>query len=144
MPRARQTIRGKVETLLTGLTTTGANVYANRVYPHDTLPCISIYTLSESVLETTLNGAQTRLLNLIVEGRAKVNDTLDDTLDTIALEIETALLADQELTGSAKILELSETEIEIFDDLEKPAGVMRLLFSIHYRVNETDPGTIIQ
>lgn len=143
MAHARQTIRESVATLLTGLSTTGSNVYTNRVYPFDTLPCVAIYTGSESVNETTLDGKQTRSLSLIVEARAKVAADLDDTLDTIAAEVETALAANQTLSGSVKYLDLSDLEVELFDDLDKPAGVLRLAFNVLYRVDETDPTTLI-
>lgn len=143
MPHARQQIREAVGTLLTGLVTTGPNVFESRVYPHDKLPAIAIYTLNEAVEATTQEGNQTRRLVLLVEGRAKVNSDVDDTLDDIAAEVETALLADQDLGGLIKILELSETEIELMDDLEKPAGIIRPLFNVIYRANESDPSTLI-
>ncbi len=143
MAHARKQIRESVGVLLTGLTTTGTTVYESRVYPVETLPALSIYTLSETVLETTMSGNQTRLLTLIVEGRAKATSALDDTLDLIAEEVEVALLADQDLSGTIKMLELSETEIELTDDLEKPAGIIRLMFNVTYRVAETAPGTLI-
>lgn len=143
MPHARQQIRESVETLLTGLTTTGTNVYSSRVYPMETFPCLAIYTLDESVTDITMEGFQTRRLNLVVEGRVKATSDLDDTLDDISAEVETALIADQDLSGTIKILELSETEIELADDLEKPAGIVRLFFNVIYRVNENDPTTLI-
>ena len=40
---ARKQIRDAVETACTGLTTTGANVSASRVYAHETLPSLAIY-----------------------------------------------------------------------------------------------------
>jgi len=45
----RQQIREKFGTLLTGLTTTGSNVYQSRVYPLENanLPALIIYTKSE-------------------------------------------------------------------------------------------------
>lgn len=143
---ARQQIREAVGTLLDGLTTTGSNVYQSRVYPHDTLPCLSIYTLTENVEDTTQDGKQHRQIILNIEGRAKATDNLDDTLDTIAEEVESALLADpflSALSSPLKLMELTSTEIELSDDLNKPSGVIRLLFIAHYRVNETDPSTLI-
>ena len=143
MAHARQQIREAIAALVTGLATTGATVYQSRVYPIETMPSLSIYTLSERVDETTMDGDQTRTVDLIIEGRAKVSVDLDDTLDTIAAEVETALFADQYLGGTIKSLDLIDTEIEMFDDLEKPAGVMRLAFSVMYRVNQAAPSVLI-
>ena len=46
----RQQIREKIGTTLTGLTTTGSNVYQSRVYPLENinLPALIIYTKSET------------------------------------------------------------------------------------------------
>jgi hypothetical protein len=45
----RQQIRERIATTITGLTTTGSNVYQSRVYPLDSvsLPALLVYTLSE-------------------------------------------------------------------------------------------------
>ena len=46
----RQQIRERLGTVLTGLTTTGSNVFESRVYPLETasLPSLLIYTKSET------------------------------------------------------------------------------------------------
>ena len=140
---ARQTIREAIAALITGLSTTGANVYQSRVYPHDTLPCLTIYSINEAVVDVIFDGTQSRELSLIIEGRAKATSNLDDTLDTIAAEVEAAVMADQYLTDSVKLIELAETEIDFFDDIEQPAGIVRLTFIVSYRTNEADPTTLI-
>ena len=140
---ARQTIREAIAALVTGLATTGANVYQSRVYPHDTLPCLTIYAVNEPVVDVIFNGTQSRELSLVIEGRAKATSNLDDTLDTIAAEVEAAVMADQYLTGRVKLIELSETEIDYFDEIEQPAGIVKLTFIVSYRTNETDPTTLI-
>ena len=55
MAHARKQIRDQLKTTLTGLTTTGSNVFNSRVYDHDALPCISIYTLSEELGDESHN-----------------------------------------------------------------------------------------
>lgn len=130
MAHARQQIREAAATTCTGLTTTGSTVYQSRVYPVETLPALSLYTLSEQVIERTMEGNELRELLLVIEGRVKATSNLDDTLDDIAEEVETALNADKTLSGAVKSLDLSETEIELSDDLEKPSGLIRLLFNV--------------
>jgi len=143
---ARQQIREAIATLVTGLSTTGATVYQSRVYPIDTLPSLSVYSLNEEVEDTQQNGAQTRVLTVVIEGRVKAVSNYDDTLDTIAEEVETAIMADQflsALSADVKLTELQETTIELYEDLEKPCGVVSLRFHVLYRVNESDPSTLI-
>ena len=50
MAHYRQQIRERVATTLTGLTTTGSNVFQSRVYPieENKLPCLLIYTKDET------------------------------------------------------------------------------------------------
>lgn len=147
MPHARSQIRDAVVTAVTGLTTTGSNVFASRVYPHATLPSLAVYTVAESVQdeEGTLGTKQHRALEVIVEARAKAAAaaTLDDTLDTIAAEVEAALVADRTLGGLAKWTEYQEAEIELDAEAEQPVGLARLTFAVIYRVDGTDPTAII-
>lgn len=142
---ARKQIRDAVATAITSLTTTGANVYKSRVYPHDTLPCLSVYTLNERVVQDlTVGSKQHRVMPLVIEARVKQNDTLDEELDKIAAEIETAITTNAPLLALLKGLELSTTDIELVGgEEEKPCGLMTLVFDVEYRVNETDPTVII-
>ena len=73
---------------------------------------------------------------LAVAGLAKPPANVDDTLDTIAAEVETALGADlkYELTGIA---------VDFDESLEKPAGRIVLTFSIRYFTTAGAPGTVL-
>ena len=57
MAHYRQQIRERVATTLTGLTTTGSNVFQSRVYPIENteLPCLLIYTREESSEPLAIN-----------------------------------------------------------------------------------------
>lgn len=143
MAHARQSIRDAAVTALTRLTTTGTACYSGRVNPYETLPCLSVYTLSESVEGGELGTKQMRMLTLRVEARARAASDLDDTLDTITAEVETALMADRTLGGTAKTLELAQTEIELSGDAEQPVGLAVLDFAVLYRIDGTDPTTTI-
>ena len=94
----RQQIRERVRTTLTGLTTTGSNVYQSRVYnlEDSKLPAIIIYTKSEDseLLEMGSSRTMQRNLSLVVEAYVKANSNYDDTIDTIAKEVEAAMGAD--------------------------------------------------
>jgi hypothetical protein len=136
MAHDRETIRKAFVTALTGLTTTGARVYRTRVYPMDAakLPGLIVYTTEEENEPPTMGtSAQERELTVVVEGYAKTSPTLiDDTLDDIADEVETAIGADRTLSGSCQTCWLSETSIEYVSG-DQPAGVVKMQFTTFYR-----------
>ena len=68
MAHVRKLIRDDIETTLTGLATTGANVYQTRVYPiaEDRLPGLAIYTSSETTDYATITPPRTQVRVLTV------------------------------------------------------------------------------
>lgn len=145
MAHARQAIREAVATLLTGLTTTGANVFQSRVFPYSdaVLPALNVVTENEEVEEHITGTTTLRRLVVRVEGRAKATSNIDDTLDTIAAEVEAAFYGDPQLSGSAKFGGLVSTAIELDGESEKPVGKVSLFFDIVYHVDGTAPTVII-
>ena len=101
MAHQRKTIRDQVITYLTGLSTTGSNVFNSRVYPNEQskLPLLNVYTLSESS-ELDAIGNLLRSVDLVVEGFASENSSIENTLDTISKEVEEALAVDSTLNGT--------------------------------------------
>lgn len=144
MSHARQQIRDQLKTTLTGLTTTGANVFDSRVYDHDTLPSLAIYTLSEELGEESGNK-QLRMLNVVIEARAKATTNLDNTLDTIGAEVEAAIFSggDTTLNGTCKDFDFEAVDIELSGDSEQPVGLMSMRFVALYRVDKSDVETLI-
>ena len=144
MAHARTQIRNQLKTTLTGLTTTGTNVYNSRVYNHDVLPCLTIYTLSEELSEESGNK-QFRQLNVMVEVRAKASDSLEDTLDSIGAEIEDAIFTngDSTLNGKCKDFGYEGLDIELSGEAEQPFGLMTMRFTALYRVSKSDVETLI-
>lgn len=136
----RQQIREAVVAAVTGLTTTAGRVHDSRVYKLETLPALAVYALSEPVEYDTQERprGQTRELELVVEGFAKATASLEDTLDTIAKEVEAALTADVTRGGLAKDTLLASTEIALEGGADKPHGVVRLTWLIEYRTREND------
>lgn len=143
----RQQIREKIGTTLTGLTTTGSNVFESRVYPLENanLPALIIYTKEESS-EPIVIGTQrvmSRELSVVVEGYAKATSNFDDTIDTISKEVEAAIAADRTLDGLAKDTYLESTEIEFNSEGEKPLGYVSLTFLTNYYVKENAPDVAV-
>jgi hypothetical protein len=143
----RQQIREYFGTTLTGLTTTGTNVYESRVYTlqNNTLPSLVIYTKSE-ISEPIVIGTDrvmSRELSVVVEAYCKATSNFDDTIDTISKEVEEAIMADRTLGGLAKDTYVESTEIEYTGEGEQPVGYVTLTFLTNYYVQETNPDVAV-
>ena len=143
----RQQIREYFGTTLTGLITTGSNVYESRVYTlqESTLPSLVIYTKAESSEPIVIgtDRVMSRELSVVVEGYCKATSNFDDTIDTISKEVEEAIAADRTLDGLAKDCYLESTEIEFNGEGEKPLGYVSLTFLTNYYVQETNPDVAV-
>ena len=139
----RQQIRERIGTTLTGLTTTGSNVFESRVYPLEDskLPALIIYTKSEESMPIEIGSNRTmeRSLTVNIEGYVKANSNFDDTVDTICKEVETAMATDITLNGLAKDSFLETTEIEFNAEGEKPVCFVTMSFKVDYYVLESSP-----
>ena len=140
MAHIRKTIREHVVTTVTSLSTTGSNVYETRYFPLQTgnLPALIVYTLDETVEDYTIGQntrTQLRSLNLIIEAHCRGTANIDDTLDTIAEEVEEAMVTDITRGGNAKDTKLVSTEVD-FDTASQKTGLMRLTYLISYNTVE--------
>ena len=140
MAHIRKAIREHVVTTITSLSTTGSNVYETRYFPLQTgnLPALIVYTLDETVEDYTLGQntrTQFRALNLIIEAHCRGTANIDDTLDTIAEEVEEAMVTDITRGGNAKDTKLVSTEVD-FDTASQKTGLMRLTYLISYNTTE--------
>lgn len=147
MAHVRKTIREYFGTQLTGLTTTGSNVFESRVYPMQSakLPAIIIYTTTESSEEVAFSSkrVQNRVLSVEVQGFVRAISNFDDTLDLIAKEVEVAILDDPTLGGLAINTELTNTQADYSGEGEQPVGTIRLTFDVQYRTETGQPETAI-
>lgn len=143
MTHVRTQIRDNVATQVTGLATTGSNVFKTRLYPITAtkLPAILVYANSETNQAVAMKHPRLsdRELSLSIEGVAKATTSIEDTLDQIALEVEEAIYGDLTLGGIAKNVVLSSTDIEISADGDQPVGGIRLVYLVKYLVREDDP-----
>ena len=143
----RQQIREYFGTTLTGLTTTGSNVYESRVYTlqDNTLPALVIFTKEETSepIVIGVDRVMSRELSVVVEAYCKATSNFDDTIDTISKEVEEAIAADRTLGGLAKDTYLESTEIEFNAEGEKPLGYVSMTFLTNYYVQETNPDVAV-
>lgn len=145
MSHVRQQIRDRLATLVTGLTTTGANVYKMRRYALDDskLPAVLVYTMDESSSLITI-GSRTlrRNINVSVEIIVKgLSTTISNTLDTACVEVEEAIAADFTLNGLAKSCILTATEIDVIVEGENTLSTAKMNYAVEYITLITDVET---
>lgn len=138
-------IRDATVTALTGLATTATRVYANRLMPlPDVLsPSLLITLDDESATPLTLsaNPLYERTLSLSVAAMAKATSALDDTLDQISKEVETALAAG--ITVGGRRLDFTYAGMTFDDEQsDKPVGIKRMSFTIPYTAAANQPDVL--
>ena len=146
MAHLRQQIRDRLATDVTGLSTTGSNVFQSRIYPVEdgSLPCLLVYTTTEDseVTEMASPRPMTRILNVVIQGIVGATQP-DDSLDNISKEVEVVMAGDVNINSLADSSYLSSTEIEVNADGAKPIGVVRLNYVVEYRNVDNNPETAI-
>lgn len=147
MSHVRKQIRSYFETQLTGLASTGSNVYESRIYPlvQAKLPALIVYTTTESSQEAAFGAqvVQHRVLTVTVEGYVRALANFDDSLDQIATEVEEAILDDRTLGGLANNTVLTSTDSQYSGEGEQPVGTIVLSFEVTYRTQSGQPETAI-
>lgn len=147
MSHVRQQIRDDIVTTLTGLTTTGSNVFRSRIFPLEetNLPALCIYTKSEASEYDTIGLPRSvnRILDVAVEAYVKGVSNYDNTLDTIAVEVEEAIAADVTLGNLAKDAQITAFEADFAGDGEQPVAVGRFTVTVEYRTVENDVETAV-
>jgi hypothetical protein len=139
-------LRAAVITAVTGLATTGANVFGSRVYPvrDAQIPCLLVYTPEESAEDATLEATRyQRTIAIRVEALAKATASLEDTLDQIRKEVEIALAAGVVVGAWTVDVEYRGMTSELRDDLEKPVGSAELSFEATLFTAAASPDVII-
>lgn len=126
-------IRDNAKTALTGLSTTGSNVFVNRSddqpLQDSELPALRIRVRESTAEIATLGVTRVyeRTAALVVEACVKQNATFEDKITTILKEVEVALAAG--LTG-AKRVDIQKIEIEDDAKGEKPVALGRFTFEV--------------
>lgn len=138
-------IRSAVVTKLTGLTTSGSRVYANRLQPlPDAMSPTLLVTLDEeTATQATFhtNPIYERDLRLSVAAIYKATSALDDTLDLMSKEVETALAAG--ITVGSRTLDVFYTGMSFDDEQsDKPVGIKRMQFSIQFTAAANAPDAL--
>ena len=140
MAHNRQAIRDAVVAALTGLPSTGASVFAGRVYQHQEseLPLLRVYTRQELVeyMDEQSPRDMRRVLTIEVRGIASANDSADAVLDVMALEIEDAMDTSEFLNGLVSDLQLKDADINADGSAEQAFGDVVLRYEATYFTEE--------
>lgn len=140
----RQVIRAAIVALLTGHTAAEARVVPCRRNPlrQSDLPAISVYTIDETVDDESAATAPrelTRRLEVVVQSWVPVTASIDDDMDALALEIETAMHADPFLGGAVGDSILKATNLRIDPEGKEPVGVVTMTYEVTYRTLAPEP-----
>lgn len=146
MSHAHKLIRDAVKTALTGLSSTGARAYANRLYVLDdaSLPALRIYCDEEQATPGSVHQpvVYDRQLLFVVECCAKANAALDDACDEMQRQVEVALASGISISG--KHLDCFYSGSTYADDWgSTPIGIKRLTFTVPFFTLANAPDTLI-
>lgn len=146
MAHVHTQIRNAIATALTGLATTGARVFPNRLYAMDSasLPGLRVFMDADEVTTETVHSpsVQSHVLTVAVECCARAAADLDDALDQISLEVETAIGAGISVSG--KSLQITFEGSQIDDEPgSPPVGVKRLVFRVSFFTASNAPDVLI-
>ncbi len=147
MSHVRKQIRDDIKEALTGLTTTGRNVYQSRVYPMDDskLPGILLYNRREDTTYETISTPrmQDRRCEYQVEVYVKAVQDYDNTIDQICLEIEEALYTDLTRGSNARDTKITSFDADFDGSGDQPVAVATLTVEVTYQVRENNPDVSI-
>ena len=124
--------------MLTGLSSTGSNVFQPHVCPleNDDLPSLCIYTQDEEI-EVGATGdpkfCHSKMI-LIADGYAQTSSNLDDQLDQIGIEVQVAMTEDIDTNNLVKDSYLSSVDISYSGEGTSPIGIIRHNYSVLYRI----------
>jgi len=147
MAHVRKLLRDQITSTLTGLSTTGSNIYQSRVYPlaANKLPGLLIFSKSENVEYSTMGlpRIQERTVSFTLEVYVKGVSGYDNSLDQICLEVEEALYSDITLNGNAANVMISDFSADFNGDGDQPVAVATMTVDVLYRVRENNPDVAI-
>ncbi len=139
MAHYRQQIREQVATTLTGLDTTGNNVFQSRIYniEESKLPCICIYTVSETSEPISMSPPRSieKVLDLVIEVYIKGQNSATD-LDAVVKEVKETMYTDRLINNLAKDSYLTTQELTYNGEGDKNIAVGVLTYQVFYHHTE--------
>lgn len=144
----RDQIMAAMVTTLTGLTTTGVNVFPDEDDPVENaeLPCLVLLQGGETNEVVTMPTPRLMRAFFDVDVIAYVKRThaqadVRKKANTICKEVQTAMAGNVSLSGLAKYATLVQTDFELTGEAEKPAAMARMRWQVFYCYAENAPDT---
>lgn len=136
MAHVRESIRNQITSTLTGLGTTGSNVFKTRFFPlaEAKLPAICIYSRSERSEYATITIPRTVLheVDFTVEAYVKAKADVENTIDDISVEVSEALATDVTRGGLAKDTRVTDFSFDFNAEGEQPIGIATFTIVVDY------------
>jgi hypothetical protein len=120
-------------------TAAGARVYKARKNPLrlGDLPAICVYTDDEAIEKSNEAPRELkRIVRVAVDCWVRASENVDDDLDDLALEVETAMDADLSLDRNAFDSMLASTEIGISPDGATPIACAHMVYEVAYHTQQ--------
>ena len=143
----RKIIRDAVKAaLVAAVTAASTRVSANRqnAFRQKELPAIDLVNVSDDVSDDSINTAPRELKHdyiLAVRGWVVVTDAVDDVMDALAKEIETAMHADPYFGGACADSILSSTDFSFQPQGNLELGTVSLFYGFKYRTDAPEAPT---
>lgn len=140
-------ILAAVQTIVSGLATTGLNVDRGRAenIPEAKTPALRVHGGSDTIVDPWAPSLIDSELEVIIA--AKVLDlatNVETTLSQIRKEVNIALMVDQQLGLPSivlAIIEISASAPQITGDATKPAASRDFIYRVRYRRSRSDPSS---
>lgn len=147
MAHVRKQVRAAILALVTGLTSTGARVSANRATPKPAARGIDIVvrTPGEQSQDASMDGQQDRIIRarLDITTKGASEDAVADALDQSAVEIELAIDADRTLGSLAQSMEYRGADLALNGDGERILGTLSIAYDVTVYTDRGDPETAL-
>ncbi len=141
-------IIAEIETLVTGLTTTGSNVQRGQVHPHElaALPALAVFMGADQVVAEYQTNAFDWELSVFIETAVELADpytTLDSGIDTqlntIRKEVHAAIMADHTLGLSSvvNVTPVVASQPTLSGEGQRPLASQMLEYVVKYRSSRT-------
>jgi len=134
----RKQVRDATVTLLSGATDAGTRVYASRSRPLETsnLPAIRVFCRGDQFVEwesiASGDAAFWRDVTLVIEVVDRATSLVEDAIDTVAEQVETAMAANKTLSLTGVLHhEYQATDISFDTDGEQDHAVAAITYTVH-------------
>jgi hypothetical protein len=140
----RKQIRDGLVAAITGLTTTGDNVFIDPIYPIEraSLPGLLVRTQLEASQSASLPAPRRyqRTVRFAVLALASLDSNVQDAVDQICKEVEIALAMPNGI-AAAKTTTLLSTQFDFSGEGSQPVGRAAMVYECLYYTAENAPDT---